>query len=150
MAFRLGPVASERGLCEIDIVLFRVIKSLVKNWEFLTRRKYTHYNSNKKANLSVIFVVQGIPNFLTRYLVTLNNTLSISPSLRPLDAGTLRNAKNMESLLAMNYMISRPCDTRSPLKLVSMGSFELVDYDSEDHFRSKMVNAVKLPIIHLL
>ena len=50
----------------------------------------------------------------------------------------------------MNHMISRPSDTRWPLKLVSMGKFELIDYDSEDHFRSKMVYAVKLPIIHLL
>ena len=30
-AFRVGPAASGRGLCDIDRVLFRVSKSRVKN-----------------------------------------------------------------------------------------------------------------------
>ena len=74
----------------------------------------------------------------------------MSDSLPLLAAELIRNAKNMKSLLVTNHMTSRPCDTRSPLKLVSMRSFQLVDYDPEDYFRSKMAYAVKLPIIHLL
>ena len=34
-AFRVRPVASGRGLCVIDSVLFRVTQSRVKNWEIL-------------------------------------------------------------------------------------------------------------------
>ena len=34
-AFRMGPAASGRGLCDIDRVLFRVTKSRVKNWKVL-------------------------------------------------------------------------------------------------------------------
>jgi len=41
-AFRMGTVASGRGLFDIDRVLFRVAKSRVKNWEVLARRKYTN------------------------------------------------------------------------------------------------------------
>ena len=33
--FRMGPTESERGLCDIDRVLFRVTKSRVKKWEVL-------------------------------------------------------------------------------------------------------------------
>ena len=45
--------------------------------------------------------MQELTNFLTRDLVTLNNILSISHSPRPLAAGPIRNAENMESLLAI-------------------------------------------------
>ena len=38
-AFRMGPVASGRGLCDVDRVLFGVTKS--ENWEALARRKIT-------------------------------------------------------------------------------------------------------------
>ena len=41
LAFRMGPAASGRGLCDIDGVLFRVAQSRVKKWEVLARRKYT-------------------------------------------------------------------------------------------------------------
>ena len=37
-AFRMDPAASERGLCDIDRVLFRVTKSRAKKWEVLARR----------------------------------------------------------------------------------------------------------------
>ena len=39
--FRVRRVASGRGLCDIDSVLFRVIQSRDKNWEILDGRKYT-------------------------------------------------------------------------------------------------------------
>ena len=70
---RVGPVASGRGrgLCHID-----------------------HFY---QGNL----IVQGLSNFLRRNLVTLNNTLSISHSPRPLAARPKRNAKIVESLLCM-------------------------------------------------
>ena len=47
--------------------------------------------------------MQGLSNVLTRALVTLNNTLSISygPLPRPLAAGPKRNTKNMKSLLTV-------------------------------------------------
>ena len=48
-----------------------------------------------------IFIVKGLPNFPTHELVTLKNTLSISHSSRPLSAGPIQNAENMESLLLM-------------------------------------------------
>ena len=40
---------------------------------------------------------------LTCDLQTLNNTLSISNSPRPLTAGPIRNAENMEFLLSMGH-----------------------------------------------
>jgi len=66
--------------------------------EYYSEQKYTDYNKNR-----YIFVVQGLPNFLTRDLITLNNTLSISYSQRPLAAGPIRNAENIESLLTILY-----------------------------------------------
>ena len=39
-AFRIGPAASGRGLCDIDRVLFRVTH-VSENWEVLPRQKYT-------------------------------------------------------------------------------------------------------------
>ena len=65
-------------------------------------------SKSKQPSYRYIFVVQGLPNFLTRDLVTLNNTLSISHSPRPLAAGTIQNAKIMESLLRMQQKRSIP------------------------------------------
>ena len=48
--------------------------------------------------------MQRLPIFLTRDLVTSNNTLSISHSPRPLAAGPIQNAKIMESLLGISYL----------------------------------------------
>ena len=39
----------------------------------------------------LIFFGQGLPNFSTRDLATLNNTLSISHNPRPLAVGPIRN-----------------------------------------------------------
>ena len=39
--FRMGPATSERGLCHIDRVLFRVAKSRVKKWKVIVQQKYT-------------------------------------------------------------------------------------------------------------
>ena len=67
---RMSPAANGRGLCDIvyhiEQVLFRVTKSPVRNGE---KRSYRY-----------IFVVLELPIFFKRYLVTLNNTLSISHS----------------------------------------------------------------------
>ena len=90
-AFRMGPAAKGRGLCDIDRVLFGLTKSRVKKCEVLVRRKYTDYNPSCRYT----FIVQGHPNFPTRDLVTPNNTLSISHSPRPLAAGPIRNVKIM-------------------------------------------------------
>ena len=49
-----------------------------------------------------ISVVPGLPNFLTRDLLTLNNSLSIPHSPRPLTTGPIGNVENMESLLAID------------------------------------------------
>ena len=65
------------------------------------RRKYTDnlalafdFNYNR-----YIFVMSGLPNFSTHDSVTLNTTLSISHSPRPLTAGPIRYAESMASLL---------------------------------------------------
>ena len=47
----MGPAASRRGLFDIDTVLFEVTKSRVKKWEFLARRIYTDYNSNRRSQV---------------------------------------------------------------------------------------------------
>ena len=102
----MGPAASGRGLCDIDRVLFRVTKSRVKKWEVLAQRKYTDNGVFDPNYNWYIFVSQELPIFLSRDLVTLNNTLSHSP--RPLAAGTIQNAKIMESLLCMQQKKSIP------------------------------------------
>ena len=93
LEFRMDLAASGRGLCDIDRVLFKVTKSPAEKLGF--RFAYNRY----------IFVVQGLPNFLTRELVALNNTLSISQRPRPLAAELIRNAEIIESLLHMSHMI---------------------------------------------
>ena len=82
-----------------------------KIWKSSTSgRANLHWLSVKlknQSNYRYIFVVQGIPIFLTRDWVTLN-TLSISHSPRALAEGTILNASNRESLLAQiirNYYI---------------------------------------------
>ena len=52
--------------------------------------------------------MQGLPNFLARDFVTLNNTLTISHS--PLAAGPIRNAECMEFLLAIAQKASQVGD----------------------------------------
>ena len=56
-----------------------------------------HYRNKQ---LSVYFCRKRTSHFLTRDLVTLNKTLSISHSPRPLAAEPIRNTEIMESLLA--------------------------------------------------
>ena len=56
---------------------------------------------SKTPSYRYIFVVQGLPSFLTRDLATLNNTLSILHRPRPLAAGPIGNAEIIESLLTM-------------------------------------------------
>ena len=61
-AFRMGPVASGRGLCDVDRVLFGVTKS--ENWEALARRKNTDYNQNRKSQVIGNFSsCKGFPIF---------------------------------------------------------------------------------------
>ena len=76
--FRMVLVASGRGLCDIVRVLIGVTLS--------------HF-------------VHGHPNFLTRDLLTLDNTLTISHSSHSLAAGPIRNARNMESHLGLTHTI---------------------------------------------
>ena len=83
MAYRTGPEASRLGLCVIDRGYFRVYH-VSKNWEVLVLRKYTEYNlESKKPSYRYIFVVQELPNSLTRDLATPISTLSIAHSPRP-------------------------------------------------------------------
>ena len=104
-------VASGRGWCCIDRVLFRVTKSLVKKWEVLARRKYTDYLAFS------ISVLLRLPIFFTSDLVTLINILSILHSPRPLASGPKQNDENMEWfhwnlpkpwLMAVNFGLE-PC-----------------------------------------
>ena len=73
--FRMGPAASGFGLYDIDRGLFRFTWYGItcQKWEILARRKYAD--------------------------ITLNNSLWISYSPRPLAAGPIRNAEKIESLL---------------------------------------------------
>ena len=95
--------------CVISIEYYsELLNHVSKNWEVLAQRKYTD-NGVFDLNYNwYIFVSQELPNFLSRDLVTLNNTLSISHSPRPLAAGTIQNAKIMESLLRMQQKKSIP------------------------------------------
>ena len=51
-----------------------------------------------------IFAVPGLSNFLTRDLVTLNYTLSISHSPHPLTTVPKRIAENMESRTSVMFL----------------------------------------------
>ena len=72
LAFHIGPAASGRGLCDIDRLLFKVakIEKSLYYGNILLGVPDVTYNR-------YIFAVPGLPNFLTRDLVTPNNTLSI-------------------------------------------------------------------------
>ena len=72
--FRMGPAASGFGLYDIDRGLFRFTWYGItcQKWEILARRKYAD--------------------------ITLNNSLSISYSPRPLAAGPILTAENIEPL----------------------------------------------------
>ena len=95
--FVIGPVASGRGLCDIDSVIFRVTKSRVRKLGSPSTTKiYRFLNKIERPSYRYIFVMQGLPNFLTRDLETLYHTLSISQSSCPLVVGPLRNAEDME------------------------------------------------------
>ena len=80
--FCIGLAAITSGLCDIDRLLFKVIKSCV--WKLgspCTTKMYREF------------------------LVILNNALSISHS--PLAAGPIRNAENTESLLSITRSLYR-------------------------------------------
>ena len=54
--FRMGPGASGRGLCDIDIVLFRITKSCVlKNEKSLQDENVPILIQREKSELSVYF-----------------------------------------------------------------------------------------------
>ena len=70
-AFRMVPVASGRGLCDIDRILFRVTKSRVrKRGSPDTAKIYRLESKSKNPSYRYIFVQQGLLNFLTRDLVS--------------------------------------------------------------------------------
>ena len=71
--------------CVVSIEYYsELLNHVSENWEVLARQKYTDildFNYNR-----YIFAVPGLPSFLTRDFVTLNNTLSLSKSTRLLAA----------------------------------------------------------------
>ena len=67
------------------------------------RRKYTDNFGFSALIIIGIFVMQGLPNFLTRDLVTPNSTLSIFHCLRPMGVGPIRDGETIESLLSIAY-----------------------------------------------
>ena len=70
--------------CVISVECYsELLYHVSNNWEVLTWWKCTDYNENRKS-YRYSFIVQGLPNVLTRDLVTLNNTLSRSHSPRAL------------------------------------------------------------------
>jgi len=93
--FDLTRFQAMTGTCMYRIILFLFL------WKIDLKSKL--YNTP----VGYIFVVSEHFNSLTRDSVTLNNTLSISHSLRPLAAGPIRNAENMETLLVIgNYLLA--------------------------------------------
>ena len=89
--------------CVISVEYYsELLNHVSKKWGVLAWQKYTDNLAFFDLNYNrYIFAVPGIPNFLTRDFVTLNNTLSISHSPRPLAAGPIRNAKVIGSHLAI-------------------------------------------------
>ena len=61
----------------------------------------------EKPKLSVYFHRARTPHFLTRDLLTLNHTLSMLHGPRPLTAGPIRNAENMEYLASVEHNLGR-------------------------------------------
>ena len=88
LAFRMGPAASG---C-------RVFKSRVKKLQEKNIPIIIHIGNSKLE----VYFRRATSHFLTRDLATLNNSLLISYSPRPVAAGPIRNAKIMESLLDHN------------------------------------------------
>ena len=87
-AFRVGPVASGRGLCDINRVFYKGFKSHVRKLGSPSTAKiYRLQSKPKNPNYRYIFVV------LTYDLAILNNALSISHGPRPPTAGLSGNAK---------------------------------------------------------
>ena len=86
-AFRLDSAASGGGLCDnVEVLSKKIGKSWYgENIPIIFKIEKTSYRN--------IFVLQGVPNFLTRDLVTLNNTLPISHNPYPLAARPRRNAE---------------------------------------------------------
>ena len=111
-AFRKGPAASERGLCDIERVLFRVTKSRVRKLGSSCTTKINRYvclfDFYYNRYIFAVPAVPGLSNLLTSDEVTLNNTQAKSYSPRPLTAGPKRNAENIESLLAITLMVKLP------------------------------------------
>ena len=83
----MGPADTE---CMILIVYHsKLLNHVSKNWEVLTRRKYTD---------NFDFLIS-----MTRDWVTLNNTLSISYIRCPPATGPIGNAEIVESLLYIDH-----------------------------------------------
>ena len=73
--FRMGPAACGRRLCDIGRVLLRVIKRVKMGGPGTAKLIVWRLQSKtKQPSYRYILVAQGLPNFLTRDLVTLNNT----------------------------------------------------------------------------
>ena len=96
--FRMDPAASVRRLFDIRVTKItcqKIEKSLHD------KNRYLGYSDSNRY----IFAVLGLPNFLTSNLVTLNNTLQISHSLRPLATGTIK-LQNAEDIESPNYRLT--------------------------------------------
>ena len=93
-AIRMDPAPSERSIEYYSEFLNHVSKIF---------EKYTDNLDIWILIIRYIFALSGFPNFLTRDLVTMNNTQSISHSPRSLGAGPIRNTETMRSLLNKQY-----------------------------------------------
>ena len=98
-AFLKGSAASGHRLCNIARVYISVAKSLVKKLGSTCMTKINRLQSRNP----VYFPLAGTFQFLTRDLPTTNSNLSISHSPLPLATGSIRNAKNVESLLTLYH-----------------------------------------------
>ena len=84
--------------CVVSIEYYsELLNHVTENWEIHARQKYTDNLAFCVNYNRYIFAVPGLPNFLTRDLLTLNNTPSISHIPRPLTARPERNAENLEA-----------------------------------------------------
>ena len=102
------------------MISFRVGKSLVKNGT-LHDENIPNICQIKYSKLSVYFRLQGLTNYFDKPLKnskiqSLNNTLSISYSPRPLATGPMQNSEIMESFQYIGYLmfnIKAPCTSMS-------------------------------------
>ena len=100
----LGEIPCFRHFVRVQLPADVDCTTLIEYYSVLLNhlsKKIGYPCTTKNQSYRYIFLAQGLPNFLTRDRVTLNNTLSKSNTPQPLAAGPIRNAENMEYLLCM-------------------------------------------------